>query len=108
GQRRAAAIAHKEGAAQVLLEGVDACAHRRLGDVQPVRRADEAAGGDDGEEGPGQLSIQGHLARLYRNFRYQRTVLLVCQLLAPDLAWMRAGSGGNYGRFVLSKAVAAA
>src|SRR3546814_8309664 len=58
-QRGAALVAHEEGAAEMLLQRMDARAHRRLGDVEPLGGADEAAGGDDGQESARQFRVHG-------------------------------------------------
>ncbi len=50
-------VAHEELAAEQLLQGLHAHAHRRLRDVQAFRRAHEVAGGDDLHEGAGEDDV---------------------------------------------------
>jgi len=56
-QAGAGLVAHEEASAKLILERADARADRRLADMQALRGADEAAGGNDGEEGANQFDV---------------------------------------------------
>ena len=56
-QRGAGFVANEQRAAELLLERVNARAHRRLADMQPLRRRDEIARGHHGQESSGKFGI---------------------------------------------------
>ena len=59
GEMGAAPPPLEELGAELALQSLYAHAHRGLGDVQTLGRADEIAGGGHGEKGPGEFDVHG-------------------------------------------------
>ena len=56
-EARAGLVANEKRSPKLLLKETDACAHRRLCDIQTVGGFDEASGRDDLYKSPGKLDV---------------------------------------------------
>ena len=70
-------VADEEASAELVLQRADAGADRGLADMQAFGGPDEAAGGDDGEEGADQVDIHAaHFHNRNSAFKHQLNSLV--------------------------------